>query len=432
MGNKNIESQIEHIIQDLENKKFIVILLSHQIKDDNFRINLEKEEDKNYVSYNLILKTKRYYKLSKKQMNSIFTLLEQQLKKFTNRTILIIFCEYFFSRLYLAEKEREEIIKELEKVDSNKNQILYLVNFLYELSQPPTAEEIKNLQIYLETIQINVKKFYFNPTNSSNIKLYNSNSKRWFTNETILIYNKKIIFSQKKQNYYKELYIFNDDNFALGYGNKETKLNKYLPEYKIYKFIDDFMDLEICKDIQNLYTYYRENFMKDNIIYLSDEDQKKIIKKRKLFSLQKRNYKTKKLYIIQSNTTDIKDILYSFPNNKLIIQVDPVASGIFKINYNETIKSKILSIYQKKDFFNSKIENKTKQFLGMFRKEDDKLSQKIEYYRTLKESEEIYNSLIHDIINSNFYNIIEKINPDNEIIKEIDDLKVNINIYDLK
>ena len=66
----------------------------------------------------------------------------------------------------------------------------------------------------------------------SQTKIINPLSSLWFTNESVLVYNNQIIFYQRKQAYYNELNIFYF-NFALGFGQKETNLKKYSPEYKL-------------------------------------------------------------------------------------------------------------------------------------------------------------------------------------------------------
>ena len=66
----------------------------------------------------------------------------------------------------------------------------------------------------------------------SKTKIIDELSSLWFTNESLLIYNNKIIFNQKKQSYYDEINFINF-NFSLGFGQKNTTLNTNSPEYKL-------------------------------------------------------------------------------------------------------------------------------------------------------------------------------------------------------
>lgn len=61
--------------------------------------------------------------------------------------------------------------------------------------------------------------------------------------------------------------------------------------------------------------------MKNDIHCLSKEDQDIIQRKRKIFKkhYNGEDYNKKDYYIIQSNSTDISDILHHYPENKIII-----------------------------------------------------------------------------------------------------------------
>ena len=61
----------------------------------------------------------------------------------------------------------------------------------------------------------------------------------------------------------------------------------------------------------------------------------------------------------------------------------------------------------------------------------NKISQEIELSRTLNKEDERYDILIDDLFESNFYNIIELVKPDNTIIKTIDNIILVILEHDL-
>ena len=172
--------------------------------------------------------------------------------------------------------------------------------------------------------------------------------------------------------------------------------------------------------------------MTENISYLPHEDQEIINKKRALFKkhITGENYKNKEFYIIQSNTTNINESLNQFPNNKIIIQVDPLSSGIFKTNYTKGFD-------MKKDEFNYQINkfyenlwNKNKEFID--KENSNREKQEIGFHRTKKNADEVYDILINNLYQSNFYNIIELVNPDNTITYSDNEIKLEILINDLK
>ena len=163
--------------------------------------------------------------------------------------------------------------------------------------------------------------------------------------------------------------------------------------------------------------------MTENISYLSNDDQEIINKKRALFKRHNtgENYKKKEFYIIQSNTTNINETLNQFPNNKIIIQVDPLSSGIFKTNYTKgfDMKSDELDLW-----------NKNKEFID--KENSNREKQEIEFHRAKKDADEVYDILINNLFQSNFYNIIELIKPDNTITYSDNKIKLEILIHDLK
>ena len=79
-------------------------------------------------------------------------------------------------------------------------------------------------------------------------------------------------------------------------------------------------------------SFNKKKFIEESISYLSIKGQNIIEKKRKIFEkyCNGNEYLKKNYYIIQSNTTNINENLIQFPNNKIIIQINPLNSGILK------------------------------------------------------------------------------------------------------
>lgn len=96
-------------------------------------------------------------------------------------------------------------------------------------------------------------------------------------------------------------------NFSFGFGGKQTKLNSKDPEYIIYKYLDSDINIDICLDLQNQYSFKRKKFMNESISYLNENDQEIKRKIRNIFKKHNngQDYDKKYFYIIQSNTTNI-------------------------------------------------------------------------------------------------------------------------------
>ena len=222
-----------------------------------------------------------------------------------------------------------------------------------------------------------------------------------------------------------------DDNFSLGFGGKETKLDKNDSEYDLFLYFNSAINLDICLDIQKKLSYNRNLYMTESICYLTEEDQNKIKKKRNIFDKHNNgnDYKEKEFYIIQSNSTNINECLGLFPNNKIIIQVDPKSSGIFLTNYSGAFKYKIEELNKKKENTYKKLKHKNENFLKS--PSINRYLQDIEYNRTKKDIKEIIDEKLEEYFKKNFYNITELIRPDYYLIEDVGNIRLSILIHDL-
>lgn len=426
-----IDNKIENIIHNFTNNNIIVIIVSQETIVNSLEINFMEDFSANYIQYKIIGNNKKFEKtLSQNEINFVINFIKKQMNGYKNRTILIIFNEYFFSNIPILEDERNLLIEKISNSFS-KNEIFFLFNFLYKLKNPLTKKEKDDLKEYLNLASTDDQIFNLNLTNGSNNSLiYNEEINNWYTNESILIYNNKAIFTQKKQNFYKEMPLIKE-NFSLGFGGKETKIKSIEPEIKLYKYFKTFVNIDICLDAQHGFSFKREKYMKNDIRLLSEEDQDIVKKKRKIFNKfnNGEDYYKKHYYIIQSNSTDISDILHHYPENKIIIQADPNSSGIFYTKYSESITKKLRGFIKLKDKYSGMIKE-------MFEKDKKKINnnnsrQELEYLKALKEMREMFDWKNKDIINRNFYNIIEKINPIKEETEEMENIRINVQLYDL-
>ena len=425
-------NKINSVIKAFQKKEIIIILLSYQIPTNSINVLFQQNLPAEIIHNEFLCIKESIWnqKLNDEQIIKIIELLKKEIKNYCGRVILIIFSEYFFGRYPLNESERNDIIKKFTNfaVDNNDNEILFLMNFLYKLDKPLTDSEKEDLKIYLSVINSDVKLFNLFPTK---IILIHDNINIWFTNESLMIYNEKIIFSRKKQAYSNEMNNLKS-NFSLGFGGKQTRLTEKDPEYELYKYLNEFINIDICLDIQHKYSFNREKFMNNSISYLNKDDREKIEKIRLLFenNYNGKNYDKRDYYIIQSNTTNINENLKQFPNKKIIIQVDPKSSGIFQINYSKGFDFKINDLRKRIKTFRDALIFKNEEFTKNL--SINKNSQEIELSRTLNKADEQYDILIDDLFESNFYNIIELVKPDNTIIETIDNIKLVILEHDLK
>ena len=98
-----------------------------------------------------------------------------------------------------------------------------------------------------------------------------------------------------------------------------------------------------------------------------------------------------------------------FDNGKIIIQADPYASGIFKINHEKHFEEKVRIYKDNKKEFMEQLFTKTNEIsknIGI-----DKNRQNIEAARMEKQYNDFYEEEIQELYEKNFYNIIEKISP---------------------
>lgn len=432
----SFNNKINLIIDSFQKKNIIIFLVSYQIQQYKVNILFQKNDELSIIQ-NKFLKVQQSFieqKLSDKQISEIFQILQNEITKYENRVILVIFNEYFFARSPIYEYEKNKIIElfynNVVKVHNNTNEVLYLMNFLYKISRNILDTELEELKIYLSCINEESELFNINP--SSYYNLIRKDSQLWFTNESFMLYNNKIIFSQKKQAYSKELKL-PKFNFLLGFGGKQSNIKDDEPEYELFRYLDSAINIDICLDLQKKYSFNRKKFMNNSISFLPKKDRLIIEEKRKIFAKYNNgeDYDLKEYYIIQSNTTKINNTLNLFPNKKIIMQIDPISSGIIYTNYTNAFNSKINDIRNHIDEFFNQLTKKNLDFLENSNVINKELQEK-EVNRVKYLTEEVYDLIIDDLYESNFYNIAELIRPEKTIIKEIDNLKVEILINDLK
>jgi hypothetical protein len=207
---------------------------------------------------------------------------------------------------------------------------------LYENKEGPASDELKDIKTYCEQVTVD---YYIHPFvywEVENNLSYDENKKLWLSNEVFVIFNNEIILSHKKGLYYKEAMsdLMKKYNYYYGMGNNiiHTKKEENL---KFAQLIDKYFYIGICKEATDELEYIKQFFINfDSSILVNNlkiivEQKKELFKKLTQFF-----YSQKKYFIIISNSTSLKDIMHTFPEDGYVIQCDPKCCQVFKIKYN--------------------------------------------------------------------------------------------------
>ena len=112
-----IDDKLENIIQNFKNNNIIVIIVSQETIVNSFEINLMEDINFNYIHYEIIANNRKIEKtLSQKEINFVINFIKKQMNDYKNRTLLIIFNEYFFSNIPILEDDRDLIIEKIYQI----------------------------------------------------------------------------------------------------------------------------------------------------------------------------------------------------------------------------------------------------------------------------------------------------------------------------
>lgn len=257
--------------------------------------------------------------------------------------IFVIFYEYFFGKKILSYKQKDDIINNLKNIMKGLENIFFFLPFLYENEVGPDKNELKDILNYCEQVPVDYQTHPFIYWEVENNTKYDKNKTKWVSNEIFVLYKDEIILSHKKGVYYKEVVpeLFKNFNYYYGMG-KNKIIAKNNVNAKIAEIIDKYFYLGICKEVKDEIDYLKFYFIKFDYSILNENLKKICEDKKELFQrLNAPSYFEKKYFIIISNTTELYDIIHTFPDKSIIIQCDPESTQAFSISYSENFKYKL-------------------------------------------------------------------------------------------
>lgn len=150
-----MEIDINYIINSFKEKDIIIATICQNknyltydfVKGNDVEIITEGEKgEEKYIKFNLKASLKQPHSLELEEVKEIFTIIKKELNQFNDKTVLIIFNEFFFSR--------KPLLPETNETFRDNTFTLFLLNFLYKLDYKLNDNEIKNLNNYLNVHQI--------------------------------------------------------------------------------------------------------------------------------------------------------------------------------------------------------------------------------------------------------------------------------------
>ena len=277
------------------------------------------------------------------KFNILFEKIRKIVKLIENDYIFVIFYEYYFGKKIFNYEDKDIIINNLKSIMKGIKNVFFFLPFLYENEKGPNKEELNDILEYCEQVPVDHKVHPFIYWEVENNTKYDENKNKWISNEVFIVYEDEIILSHKKGVYYKEVLpeLFKKYNYYYGMGKNEI-VAKNLNNIKIAKIIDKYFYIGICKEARDEIDYLKFYFNKFDYSILDEKIKKVCEKKKKLFQkLNAPSYFEKKFFIIISNSTELYDIIHTFPDQSIIIQSDPKSTQAFSINYSKNLNFKL-------------------------------------------------------------------------------------------
>ena len=279
---------------------------------------------------------------------------------------------------------------EIDKKNIPENYGLKMENYLKKIHNDPSTEPNSTI---------------WNVSSRSFSEIFKISNKNYYSNETFIFMNSKILFTYKKSTYYEELIErLLDYNYVIGFGQYEKYEDLSSEMNNISELLKKNITIDICKDIQNeLKSINFEN-------YVIKQDEYEFLELKKILK-GTQNYSNKKLIIIQSNYTNLYNVIYQFPEDIIISKSDPVQEIVCKIKKCDIEHINILKSY----------------FLEEIKKFNDPNAYSIEFRKRLKNFYETKKNLIESY---NSHKIISEFKKEMFDIK-IDGYQIVFNIYNI-
>lgn len=234
-------NRIKELLKNPNN--FVIINVTH---DYLYTLKKKSDEDSEYfMPYEI---ESRLF-LKQTHIENIFKKLEEIVKIISNKIIIIVFEEYFFSKDFpMKEEEFENISKICEKFTFTYQNTILFVNLLHTITILENVSNIKeNILTYSHNISSRIKSNTLFWNVSSNYDLLEKQSEVFVRNCTYIYILGKEFYSHKKSTYCNEY--SNKINYDIGFFEKD-EINKSLltEEVNLAKLIIDTFELHICLD----------------------------------------------------------------------------------------------------------------------------------------------------------------------------------------
>lgn len=317
--------------------------------------------------------------LTKTHIDNIFIKLDETIKNFSKKLIVIVFQEYFFSENAPMNLDLFNYTFDLCKkfTTIHENSLLF-VNLLHTLKISNSNDLENNIKTYSNAIGSKIEgRIFWKPPNI--INLLPNNLPQFFRNCTYVFMFGKELYYHKKSSYSNEISI--KINYDIGFFEKdEINPNLKEDEIELAKLINNTFQLHICLDFKNDYEKSMKNLIeeKDNDFYFNDEyknEVNKLIELYKSLKIIKNKNQGNKFYIIQSNYFNLNST-EKFDDGSFVIKSDPLQQMVFKVKRSKEVKELINNICNLSEIYKNNNEYLSNNYMleGIAQSKEKKIS----------------------------------------------------------
>lgn len=259
---------------------------------------------------------------------------------------------FFLKSLLIEYEDYNHFLKQICDRSREHNHAIYCVNFLHLMNGDIPEKEKRNLRVYTHSIDgIKGSRVFLWNLMSSRQYQFSNDITRWFANESIMILNGIPLLSYRKSSYYRE----DDDlikraNYYHGFGVDEIcdgldKDHKRFAE----NLRKDTCCMATCWDIQKHIRAWRRDLLNIDISFAAERIVQDVCALRQVLEQYPTSLDQYKLCIIQSNFTNLNEVIDDFPSGMVVVQSDPNSPSVIKIQYPQDIIDKISVLRQTAD-----------------------------------------------------------------------------------
>jgi len=330
--------------------------------------------------------------------------------------IFVVFNEYFFSKeVVLSSNDSNSLLEKLYSTSEKHSNAIFCVNFLHFMDGDIPSNTKEKLKKYTQSID-GEGVFLWSILSSPAPKISDDKSAA-FSNESFMIFKGKQLISHKKSAYFHENdVVIGSNNYVSGFGVDVISSDLDEVYLNVANSLHKSVCIEICWDIQKHIRAWRNDILKTDISFMNDTVQDDIGLLRSVIREYPTSFDSYKMCIIQSNFTNINEVIHDFPNGIVIVQADPISPGAIRIQHPTHVMSSIDSMKKIAQEEISKIE---KQELPS------------QAQRKMFGVNNKLNAGIECILKQNLYRIVQQIPVENLEplkLKTTDDIPVNFSL----